>query len=127
MLYRVRFKDGSVFDGGQEYKNTKWLEISNDKEIQYISFVLPDGNLLILKDYEAYNHFIEATQDVYGSRKFTIRYRYFMGKKLNKVISYRIALFEDKDVVLKLGILLVENSNGEKNIIRNLLQVGRKE
>jgi len=103
MLYRVRFKDGSVFDGGDDYKKTKWLEIPDDKEIQYVSFILPDGNLLILKDYEQFNHIVEATQDVYGSTKFIIRYQYLMAKKRNKVISYRITLFEDKDSRFKIG------------------------
>ena len=102
MLYRVRFDDGSIFEGGNTYKETKWLEIP-DKKIKAISFYLPDGNILTLRNYEEYNHIIEATQDVYKSNKFTIRYQYLMGKKENKVISYRITLFQSQDSRYKIG------------------------
>lgn len=102
MLYRVRFKDGTVFNGGKQYKDTKWNEIP-DKEILAITFSLPNGDFLTLKDYEEYNHFYEATQDVYGSNKFTLRYRYLLGRTENKVTSYRITLFHTKDDKYRIG------------------------
>jgi hypothetical protein len=102
MLYQVQFTNGKIFNGGDSYKVTNWKEMP-DLEIKSIAFLLPDGNLLVLKDYEEYNHIVEATQDVYGSTKFTLRYQYLMGRKNNKVTSYRIVLFETKDSKFKIG------------------------
>ena len=102
MLYQVIFDDKSTFNGGNSYKNTGWNNMP-DKPIKQISFSLPDGNLLTLRGYEAYNHFIEATQDVYGSNKFTLRYQYLMGKINGKVVSFRISLFQTKDSKYKIG------------------------
>ena len=103
MLYQVLFSDdNSIYKGGDSYKNTKWNDMP-DKPIAQIAFTLPDGNILALRGYNAFNHFIEATQDVYGSNKFTLRYQYLMGKRGNRVISFRISLFETKDSKYKIG------------------------
>lgn len=102
MLYQVSFGDKSTFEGGNSYKKTKWNEIP-DKPIKKISFALPDGNLFTLSGYEAYNHMVEATQDVYGSNKFTLRYQYFMGKIKGKVVSFRMSLFQTRDSKYKVG------------------------
>ncbi len=102
MLYQVMFQDGTTFNGGKSYKKTLWNEIP-DKPIKQISFRLPDGNYFTLRGYEAYNHFIEATQDVYGSNRFTLRYQYFMGKLKDKVVSFRVSLFQTKDSKYKIG------------------------
>ena len=37
-LYKVLFADGSYFDGGNNYKNTKWLYIPKDKEIKQAAY-----------------------------------------------------------------------------------------
>ena len=102
MLYQITFIDGTKYDGGMSYKETLWKEIP-DKEIREISFRLPDGNWITLKGYESYNHIVEATQDVYGSNKFTLRYQYLMGKVGNKTHSYRITLFQTKDDRYRIG------------------------
>ena len=102
MLYQVQFENGSVYDGGDSYRETKWNDIP-DKSIRQIVFHLPDGNALVLKEYDEFNHFCEATQDIYGSNKFTLRYQYLMGKLGDKVISYRITLFQTKDARYKIG------------------------
>lgn len=102
MLYQVMFRDGTTFDGGNSYKETNWNKIP-DKQIKQIGFRLPDGNWLTLRGYEAYNHFIEATQDVYGSNKFTLRYQYLMGKLNGKVVSFRVSLFQTKDSKYRIG------------------------
>lgn len=102
MLYQVQFNDGSSYNGGNNYKETKWNDMPK-KNIKQIAFRLPDSNLLVLRGYKEYNHFCEATQDVYGSNKFTLRYQYLMGRIGDKVISYRITLFEGKNNRYKLG------------------------
>jgi hypothetical protein len=102
MLYQILFEDRTIFEGSNTYFDKKWSEMP-DKNIAQIGFRLPDGNWLTLKGYEAYNHFIEATQDIYGSNKFILRYQYIMGKRGDKVHSYRITLFQDKDEKYHLG------------------------
>ena len=97
MLYKIQFEDGSSYEGGDSYKETKWNDMPKNKQIKQIALHLPDGNLFVLRGYKEYNHIIEATQDVYGSNKFTLRYQYLMGKTDNKIISYRITLFEEKN------------------------------
>ena len=104
MLYQVQFDDGSSYNGGESYKETLWNNMP-DKPIKQIAIHLPDENLLVLRGYNEYNHFIEATQDIYGSIKFTLRYQYLLGKLGDKVISYRITLFEGKNNRYKMGDL----------------------
>ena len=105
MLYKILFSDGSCYEGGEDYKDTKWSLIPEDKEIKQIAFTLPDGNMIVLRGYNEYNHVVEATQDVYGSNKFTLRYQYLMGKLGDKVISYRVTLFEGKNQRYRMGDL----------------------
>ncbi len=105
MIFRVGFSDGSSFNGGENYKDTLWNNIPEDKEIKQIAFSLPDGNLMVLRGYEKYNHIVEATQEVYGGNKFVLRYQYLMGKLGDKIVSYRITLFEGKNNRYRLGDL----------------------
>lgn len=102
MLYQVQFEDGSSYNGGDSYKETLWNKMP-EKPIKQIAFHLPDGNLLVMRGYDEFNHIVEATQDVYNSTKFTLRYQYLMGRLGDKVISYRITLFEGKDSRYRMG------------------------
>jgi len=101
-LYKILFSDGSCYLGGESYKETLWNNIP-DKQIKQIAFSLPDGNMFVLKGYDEFNHIVEATQDVYNSNKFTLRYQYLMGRLGDKVISYRITLFEGKNNRYSIG------------------------
>lgn len=92
-LFTVVFEDDSIFKGGENYKETKWLEIPN-KKIKRLFYKLPHGDYFCLSGYEKYYHFIEATKDLNGKRKGEERleYVYLMGKLGNKVIVYKISL-----------------------------------
>ena len=61
-LFSVIFEDDTVFYGGDNYKETKWLSIPNQK-IKRIFYRLPDGNYLSLSGYDSYFHMVEVTQD----------------------------------------------------------------
>ena len=109
MLYEVKFKDGTNFIGGKDYYNTKWKEIL-DKSIKQIAFKMPDGNIMILHGYESYNHFIEVTKDIYAGKKNSqnlgkviVRYQYLMGRIGNKVVSFRITLYQSDTSKYKTG------------------------
>ena len=96
MLYKAIFLDGSEFEGGNSVFNTKWTSIPNDKGIKEVHYFLSDGNKIVLKDYEAYNHIVEATRDIYGPKGMKLQFKlhnvYIMGLKNNIVTSYRISL-----------------------------------
>ena len=107
MIYKVIFLDGTIFESGNSYYDTKWKEIP-DKPIKQIIFSLPDNNLLTMRNYESYNNFLEATQDFYGINglkkgKLKLCYQHIRGRQGNKIISYRISLFQTKDSKFKVG------------------------
>ena len=112
VLFQVVFTDGTNFLGGNSYFETKWKEIP-DKSIKQISFSLPDNNIIVLHDYESYNHIVEVTQDVYAGSKNSQnlgrvmpRFQYFMGRQGDKVLSYRVSLYQPKkESKYKLGDL----------------------
>ncbi len=120
-VFTVIFEDESHFQGGVDYYNTKWLEIPN-KKIKRIFYGLPDENMLCLHDYEKYFHMIEATQDLTGKnkRQTKIEYAYIMGKRGNKVDSYRITLFETKDSRYKIGDIVKRQFDINNKFIKGL-------
>ena len=93
-LYTIVFDDDKTFIGGT-ILDTKWLEIPQ-KKIKRIFYRLPSGDFLCLGGYNKYFHYIEAVRDLTGSErgKTKIEYAYIMGRKENKIKSYRIALFD---------------------------------
>ena len=115
-LYYIIFKD-STFVGGNDYYQTKWLEIPN-KKIKRIFYRLPDGNHLCLSGYDEYYHMIEATQDITGKNrgKTNIEYAYIMGKRGRVVTSYRITLINKPFNKHKLGDITIRefDINDEK-------------
>ena len=104
-LYTIIFKNGDTYIGGKDRYNSGWLGILPNKPIKRIFYRLPDYNYLCLEGYEKYFHMIEATNDLTGRNKgkTVIRYAYIIGKRENKVESYRISLFENKDSKYKIG------------------------
>jgi len=108
MLYRIIFTDETDFIG-ISYKNTRWNKIP-DKSIKQINFFLPDGNIFTLHGFEEYNHFIEATNDFYAGKKNNqnvgktiLRFQYLMGRLGDKVVSYRITLYQSDTSKYKTG------------------------
>lgn len=133
-LYTVFFKDGSHFIGGNNYFDTKWLEIP-DKKINRVFYRLPDGDYLCLPNYDEYYHMVEATKDwmrirkkqqILLNKKPVIEYVYIMGKKKNKVTSYRITLFDKLDSRYKLGDITRREYNIKDEKIMGLNPEGWK-
>lgn len=93
-LYKIIFADGSKFEGGN-IKETKWLNIPNNKKIQNLFFRLPSDDYLTLSGYESYYHFVEATKDVSPVNKNSrekIESINLLGKKKGLVFWYKIDL-----------------------------------
>lgn len=98
-LYHILFKDGSQFDGGTSFFDTKWKEIPN-KKIVKIFYRLPGGDYLLLLGYDKYFHMVEATNDLNGKNKGKTQLEsvYIMGKLKDKVIIYKIGLRLNKNL-----------------------------
>lgn len=93
-LFTIIFQDGSNFVGGDNYFETKWLNIPIKKAIKRIFYRLPKNDYLCLSDYDSYFRMSEARKDLTGKNKGKVRlqYNYIMGRKGNKVTCYRITL-----------------------------------
>lgn len=116
MIYKIIFKDGSVFTGGKDVFVTNWLNIPENKEIKELHYALPDSNIIVLRGYDAYNHLVEVSKEAFNNRKHVpiksavrtlngvrVISVFLMGKKGNKVISYRIILEEYENSKYKIG------------------------
>ena len=62
-LYQITFTDGSIFNGGDTLKDSKWAEIP-DKEILCLEFFIDDNDSIILRNYESYAAITEALKAV---------------------------------------------------------------
>lgn len=102
-LFTIIFQDGSNFVGGNNYFETKWLNIPIKKAIKRIFYRLPNNDYLCLSDYDSYFRMSEACKDLTGKNRGIVRiqYDYIMGKKEDKVTCYRITLHEEKDARYK--------------------------
>lgn len=107
-IFTVVFEDESIFKGGENYLDTKWLEIPN-KKIKRIFYKLPYGDFLCLSGYDTYYHMIEATKDLNGRRRGEVRieYAYIMGKRKDDIIVYKI------DLKNKNSVIINRNKNNE--------------
>jgi hypothetical protein len=91
-LYEIIFVDNEKFIGGTLIE-TKWMQIPN-KKIKKLNYNLPNRKQIILEDYDAYYHFVEATNDIMGSKKGQIQleFTYLIGKKENEYKVHKINL-----------------------------------
>lgn len=118
-IYSVIFEDQSRFVGGCTYKDTKWLAIPN-KKIKTIFYKLPYGTHLCLSNFDKFYHMVEATQDITGKNKgkTNIEFVHIMGKKEDKIIDYKI------DVYNNIGDIKVTKYKESDNYIVKLSNQG---
>lgn len=116
-LFTVIFQDGSHFVGGTDYFETKWLEIPL-KKIKRIFYKLPNNDAICLDGYNKYFHMVEALKDITGKERGIVKlqYAYIMGRKDDKVTSYRITLFNKENNRFRMGDITMRefNINDEK-------------
>jgi hypothetical protein len=93
-LYKIIYKDGSEFEGGDSYLETKWASSPKDKEIKGLLYGLITGDMLTLVDYDKYYQYIEGTRNFDGKSfgKVNFEYAVILGKKGDKAIRYKINL-----------------------------------
>lgn len=120
-LFVILFKDGTKYNGGN-LKQTKWLQIPNNKNIQSLYYRLPTNDYLTLSKYDAYYHFVEATKDVSPSKnsKERIQSINLLCRKGKNVVWYKINLqknvgsIETKIINMKNDIIKGLNPSGWK-------------
>lgn len=116
-LYIVIFSDKTRFIGGTSYFESKWIEIPL-KKIKRIFYKMPSNDYICLDDKDRFFHMVEATTDLTGKLKgqTILRYAYIMGQKGEKVVSYRITLFNQTNDKFRTGDITVRefNINDEK-------------
>lgn len=91
MLFTVIFEDNTSFNGGDDYFDTKWLEIPK-KKIRTIFYRMPIGDLLCLTNYDSYCHYVEGTHDLNGEKagETVVAYDYLLARLGNKVVEYKM-------------------------------------
>ena len=128
-LFVIIYEDGSKYQGGYDYLDTKWLGAPINKKIKRVFYKLPMGDYICLEGYESYFHMIEATKDVMRVSGKSIKQMnaepriecaYIMGKKGNKVASYRITLQGMKDGRYKPGDMTLREFSIESKFIQKL-------
>lgn len=55
-MYKIIFEDEKIFEGGKDLKNSQWNDMPN-KVIKRLEYSLL-GKVLILENYEYYNHHV---------------------------------------------------------------------
>jgi len=90
-IFIIVFEDNSIFEGGVDYNDTKWLQIP-DKKIRSIFYKIPQGDHLVLSNYEVYFHMVEVLYDVTGkdAGKVKIESVSLLAKQGNNVRIYKI-------------------------------------
>ena len=118
-LFTIVFHDGTKFEGGKDYNDTKWLEIP-DKKIKSLSYRKPQGDYLNLSGYEKYYQYIEACIDLNGKLKGQKRIKaiYLMGKLKKEVKIYRINFINN--------FIMIRTVNEDNDFIRKLNPIGWK-
>ncbi|MFH0805987.1 MAG: hypothetical protein V1901_03880 [Patescibacteria group bacterium] len=84
-MYKIIFEDNTEFIG-EDLQNSKWNEMPN-KKIKKIEYSLL-GKIVILENYEAYNHLIEHSIFILANQKPRINRILLMAKKDNRVYIF---------------------------------------
>jgi len=92
MKYTITFNDGIVYDSPDIRSNDPgWATEDGAKlvGIRQLSIKLPNDQILVLKGFEKYNFFVEASQG-FGKNNAQIESFYFCGAWHGHVVSWEI-------------------------------------
>ena len=92
MKYTITFADGIIYESPDIRSNDPgWATEDGAKltGIRELSIKLPNDSILILKGFEKYNFFIEASQ-AFGKNAARIEAFYFLGAYQGHVVSWEI-------------------------------------
>jgi len=94
MKYKIKFSDGIVYESPDiRSKDPGWATENGAKlvGIEQISISLPIGKTLVLRGFEKYNFFVEASQS-FGKNNARIEAFFFCGCTKDYVICWEINL-----------------------------------
>lgn len=105
-IFRVKFKDGSEFEGGT-LEAPRWNKCPENKEIESLEIFLPnEKDKIKLDGYEKYNFFIGARKEI-NSKNISICHIYGLGSRRGIVTSYRITIQSQGNEKYKIGDITV--------------------
>jgi len=112
-LFQIVFEDNTNFNGG-DYQKTKWLEISTDKKIRTLFYLLPTGDYIGLGGYERFYHMLECTKDVTGDKAGiqNLEFDYIIGQKKDYTTIYQIDM--------KTGCINVKDIKNDDEFLKKL-------
>lgn len=94
--FYIKFGDGRLpadfWSTDVRKKLPRWGDEEFNRPIEELQFHLPRERFIVLKGYEAYNFFVEATQSVSVINPVKLHAFYFLGKLPgeDKVVMWRI-------------------------------------
>ena len=98
-IFKATTKDGKTFIGGN-LKFPAWNKCP--EKMTLLAIRLPYGDHLVLSKYESYNFFIGAMKNL-KDKKTSVNHIYALGKRGDKVTSYRITLVGFEGNKYKIG------------------------
>jgi len=101
-IYTIIFDDDTVYQGGEDYLNSKWKDIPKDKKIRSVFYIVPFADVIYLSGYDKYYHMVEVITDLNGkdAGKTIIDFIYLIGKKDNICRIYKMDLKNKKIEIL---------------------------
>jgi hypothetical protein len=92
-LFHIIFADETRYIGG-DIVEQKWNAIPRNKKIKTLSYLLPNGEYIVLHGYDKYAQMIEVVCDLNGDKKgqHIPVFSYVMAIKNHKVFQYKIDL-----------------------------------
>ena len=91
LRFIAHFEDETVEGNSLGSRDSGWISLP-EKPITALEYVMPYGNSLILRGCEEYLHMVEVHQTM--GQKPMIDNVYLMGRQGEKVLSYRITIFQ---------------------------------
>ena len=102
MINQKTFKYELIFDDGVRYlspdirrSDPGWASEFCEKPIRELKFYLPDKRVLILCNFEAYNFFVECSENL-GGGKCRLEALYFCGAWRARVVLWKFDLVKKK-------------------------------
>jgi len=94
--YELVFKDGIKFLSPDVRRNDpRWATESSKKPIRMLKFFLPSGQVLVMSGFEAYNFFVECSENL-GGGGCMLEAFFFCGAHSGHVMVWKFDLRQKK-------------------------------
>ena len=94
--YELYFNDGIRFlSPDVRRSNPRWADEYSEKPIRLLKFHIPSGQVLIMSGFEAYNFFVECSENL-GGGKCRLEALYFCGAWRARVVLWKFDLIKKR-------------------------------